>query len=297
MKENELVEFLNGIKFIEKTYDVMRIVDPIKKTVLSIKENKVTETDFVCHHFWNKSKICDNCVSTKAFQENEVFIKIEYHQDHIYMVHAIPVTIDGTTVIVELFKDVTNNMTIVKKDNGVEIDIHGIMTNIDNLLLKDSLTGIFNRRFVDERLAVDIINNSIHKSSLSMIMADIDLFKVINDTYGHLAGDFILKEVAEELVKCVRIEKDWVSRYGGEEFLVCLPYTNRESAIEIAERMRKKIENSVYEFEGKKIQLTISFGVHTMVHSEESSIETIVGLADKNLYKAKNSGRNKVIST
>lgn len=297
MENDDLVRLINDIKFIEKTYDVMRIVDPINKRVLSFKENIITETDFVCYHSWNTERTCDNCVSLKAFQENDVFIKLEYNGEHIYMVHAIPVAIQGLTVVVELFKDVTNNMSVVKKDNGVEIDVHGIMTNVNNLLLKDSLTGIFNRRFVDERLQVDIINNSIHKGQLSMIMADIDLFKVINDTYGHLAGDFILKEIASELQKCVRTEMDWVARYGGEEFLICLPNTDKEDAIEIAERMRRKIENSVYDYEGIKIKITVSFGVHTLVTNDASSIESIIGFADKNLYRAKTSGRNKVIST
>ena len=72
----ELVELINSIKFIEKTYDVMRIVDPIKKQVLSYTENQITETDFVCHHFWDKKNICDNCISIKAYTENDVFIKI-----------------------------------------------------------------------------------------------------------------------------------------------------------------------------------------------------------------------------
>lgn len=297
MEKIELVKLLNGIKFIEKTYDVMRIVDPVKKKVLSFKDNILTELDFICHHFWNQEKICDNCVSLRAYEENDVFIKLEYHDEHIFMVYAIPMEIDSTTVIVELFKDVTNNMSVVKKNNGVEVDIHGIMTGVNNLLLKDALTGIYNRRFVDERLQIDIINNAVHMSSLSLIMADIDLFKDINDTYGHQAGDFILKKIAGELEQCIRTEKDWVARYGGEEFLICLPSTQKDRAIQIAERMRKKIEAKEYEYDGNKIKLTVSFGVHTLVQNTETDLQALIGFADKNLYAAKDSGRNKVVSS
>ncbi|MBC8062896.1 MAG: GGDEF domain-containing protein [Clostridiaceae bacterium] len=293
----EFIELINNVKFIEKTYDVMRVVDPIKKKILSYTENVITETDFICHHVWNKEKICDNCISLKAYKENDVFIKIEYHKEMIYMVIAIPVAIGETTVVIELFKDVSKNMTVVKKDKGVEVDIHRIIDHVDKLLLKDHLTGIYNRRFIDERLQVDIINKSIRKETLSVIMADIDLFKSVNDNYGHLAGDFILKEVANLLVSCVRTDRDWVARYGGEEFLICLPTANKDKAFEIAERMRKKIQNEIFEFEGSNIKVTTSFGVHTLVQNDESTIESIINFADVNLYKAKKSGRNMTISS
>ena len=275
----------------------MRIVDPINKRILNYNENTINETNSICYNFWNKNKVCNNCISLKAFNENDVFIKLEYNKEKIYMVLAIPVEISDTTVIVELFKDVSNNMSVVKKDKGIELDIHRIMSQADNLLFRDHLTGLFNRRFIDERLQVDIINNSIHKGTLSLIMADIDLFKVINDTYGHLAGDFILKEISNILSSCVRTDKDWVARYGGEEFLVCFPVTKEGKAMEIAERMRKKIENAVFEFKGVKIKLTTSFGVHTLLHDVDCDLESAINYADKNLYKAKQSGRNMVIAS
>ena len=297
-KRDELVELLNGIKFIEKTYEVVRIVDPIKKKVLSYKEKGIVTTDLSCHHFWSKNESCDNCVSMKAYKENDAFIKLEYCKDKVYMALAIPVVTKEMTVVVELLKDVTKNMLIVKKEEGeVEVDIHGIINNTNNLLLKDHLTGVFNRRYIDERLQVDIINNSIHKGTLSLIMADIDFFRKVNDTYGHLAGDYILKEVASILESCIRSGKDWVARYGGEEFLICLPNTNKDIAIKIAERMRKKIQDRVFEYDGQKMKLTTSFGVYSVVSDDDSSLESLISFADKNLYKAKQDGRNLVVSS
>lgn len=296
-KLESLVGLLNGIKFIEKTYDVMRIVDPVRKKVLNLDKDTITETNFVCHSFWDKKNMCDNCVSIRAYQENEVFIKLEYHNDKVYMVLAIPTTIDEKTVIIELLKDVSNNLLVTKEEKGIEVDIHSLISNSNDLLLKDHLTGLYNRRFIDERLQVDIIDNSLHKGSLSLIMADIDLFKTVNDTYGHIAGDFILKEIAVILSSCIRGGKDWLARYGGEEFLICLPNTKKDVAALIAERMRTKIEDRIFEYEGIKIKLTISFGVHSLVNEDESNIEDIINLADQNLYKAKNSGRNMVVSS
>lgn len=293
----ELFKLISNIKFIEKTYDVMRIIDPIKKKVLSYKNDEIIETEFICHHYWDKESSCDNCISVKAYNENDVFIKIEYHKEKINMVTAIPVTIGQKIVIVELIKDVTKNMSVVKKDKGMEVDIHGIIDNVDSLLFKDHLTGLYNKRYIDERLPVDVINKSICKENLSVIMADIDLFKNVNDNYGHLAGDFVIKEISNILASCIRTGKDWAARYGGEEFLVCLPNADKNKSIEIAERMRKKIENKIFKYGDISIKVTTSFGVHTLADNDDSSISSIINSADKNLYSAKESGRNRVMSS
>ncbi|KUO60451.1 MAG: hypothetical protein APF84_06220 [Gracilibacter sp. BRH_c7a] len=297
-KKDGLVKLLNGIKFLEKRYEVMRIVDPTKNKVLSYNDDGVVETDLSCHHFWAKDKACDNCVSMKAYKENDVFIKLEYCNDKVYMATAIPVVIKDITVVVELLKDVTRNMIVVNQEDGeVEIDVHDIINNTNKLLLKDHLTGVFNRRYIDERLQVDMINNTINKETLSLIMADIDFFKKVNDTYGHLAGDYILKEVAKILDGCIRSGKDWVARYGGEEFLVCLPNTKKDIATKIAERMRTKIQDKDFKYEGQNINITTSFGVYSIVSDNDSNLESLINFADKNLYKAKQSGRNQVISS
>lgn len=296
-KSEELIEILNGIKFIEKTYEVMRIIDPINKKVLSYKENKIVETDQTCHYFWSREESCNNCVSTKAYRENDTFIKLEYFKDKVYMVLAIPVVRNGVKVVVELLKDVTNNMLVVNKEEEMEVDVHSIINSANDLLIRDHLTGLFNRRYMDERLQADIINNALQKKSLSLIMADIDFFKDINDTYGHLAGDYVLKEIAKIFNNSIRKGKDWVARYGGEEFLICLSDTRKDVATKIAERMRIKIENKVFEYEGKEFKLTTSFGVYTLISNDGSKLESILEFVDKNLYKAKQSGRNMVISS
>lgn len=296
-KKGELLKLFSGIQLLGKTYDALRIVDPVAHKVLEIQENRVLETDLGCYHFWKKDKACDNCVALKAFQENDIFIKLEYHQEKVYMVLAIPIAAGEERWVLELFKDVSKNMLVVRKDGAVEYDVQSIIANADALLLQDHLTEVFNRRYIDERLPVDVFNNSLHKRSLSLIMADIDHFKNINDSHGHLAGDFILKEIAALLVNCTRKGKDWVARYGGEEFLICLPNTDKAKAAEIAERMRQKIESRVFEYEKLQIRLTISFGVYTLGAESESSIESLIRFADHNLYEAKNSGRNKVVAS
>lgn len=194
-------------------------------------------------------------------------------------------------IVIELLKNTTDSMDT---ENENHAEIYKMLDNMNNLVLKDTLTGIYNRRYIHEKLPVDIISASLSKQSLSIIMADIDFFKNVNDNYGHSAGDWTLKSFADTLCGCIRREGDWISRYGGEEFLVCLPGAGAETATEIAELMRRTVENNEILYEGHTIKITASFGVCSVKPTTGANVANLIESADKKLYLAKNSGRNKV---
>lgn len=156
-----------------------------------------------------------------------------------------------------------------------------------SLLDSDYLTGVLTRRALFSRLK----SINCDKSPYSVIMADIDNFKQINDLFGHQAGDKVLKELGEILKENLR-RNDFVGRYGGEEFLIVLPNTDKERAKFVAEKLRKFIENRQFSFPGKRI--TVSFGVADC--REGRKVENVLELADRRLYKAKKSGKNRVVS-
>lgn len=193
--------------------------------------------------------------------------------------------------VIELLKNTTDRM-----DTGNEnlAEIYKMIDSMNSLVLKDTLTGIYNRRYIFEKLPVDIISASLSEQSLSIIMADIDFFKRVNDTYGHSVGDCTLKSFANSLSGCIRREGDWVSRYGGEEFLICLPSAGLEKAIEIAELMRKTVENNAIFCGEHTVKITASFGVCSIKPTTGASVVNLIELADKKLYIAKNNGRNRV---
>ena len=128
--------------------------------------------------------------------------------------------------------------------------------------------------------------------AVSIIMCDIDHFKRVNDTYGHNAGDAVLEHVANILKDCVR-ESDTVYRWGGEEFIIFLAKANLDQSAMVAERMRKRIEDSTCTFEGTDIKITMSFGCSEM--TPDISVEENIKIADTRLYIAKETGRNQVI--
>ncbi|MDP3387321.1 MAG: GGDEF domain-containing protein [Eubacteriales bacterium] len=302
MMEIRLEEFEALIKQLttfEKMYEQTRVVDPISKKEIYVKgkyEETRTETLESCYDIWGTGETCKNCISMRAYNENETFIKIETSPDKIIMVTAIPVKIGERIVVVELLKNVTQSMILgeIKLIEGLEIK--KLLDQANVAVVTDELTQIYNKRYIIERLPVDIAIAQLENQPLSLLMADIDHFKEINDTYGHLAGDRILKEFAQILKKNTRQGKDWVARFGGEEFIVCLTGTDKEIAWTVAERMRKSIEDNVFNYDGEKIKLTSSFGLHTLGLEELIDYEMLIQTTDKKLYEAKNTGRNKVMS-
>ena len=155
----------------------------------------------------------------------------------------------------------------------------------------DSLTGVFVRRYFFQRLEREIKRSRYYKTPLALLMMDLDHFKKKNDTYGHQAGDYVLRETGKVLKKNLR-EGHVIARYGGEEFAVILRETPKKYAVKIAERIRKAVEKHKYEFQGTLIPCTMSVG-GTML-KEEDSLEDLIQRADQALYKAKEEGRNRV---
>jgi diguanylate cyclase (GGDEF)-like protein len=157
----------------------------------------------------------------------------------------------------------------------------------------DSLTGIFNRKAILETIHEEFNRAKLRNSPLSFILFDIDHFKKINDTYGHPAGDYVLKETCDLIKNKMIRPTDALGRYGGEEFALLLPGTQSQIAIDVAERIRSKIEQHSFVFEQKQILVTISLGV-VALDSTSKTPDELIALADKALYDAKNQGRNRV---
>jgi len=166
---------------------------------------------------------------------------------------------------------------------------------IHKMAIMDGLTNLHNKRYFIEALDREVARARRYRRPLSLIMIDIDFFKKVNDTYGHLAGDHILKELGELLKSRVRRE-EIVSRYGGEELAILLPETDKEGAVNVAEQMRDKVESHQFVFAGKKIKITISGGVSEVTEGDYDYNE-LIDVADERLYAAKNSGRNKIVAT
>jgi diguanylate cyclase (GGDEF)-like protein len=165
---------------------------------------------------------------------------------------------------------------------------------LERLSVTDELTGLANRRQLTAELDRELQRSERHKRSFVVLMLDVDRFKVFNDTYGHLAGDAVLKQLAQLLRESVR-EESTVARYGGEEFLLILPETAKAGAASTAERIRADAEKNAFVTEegGKKVSVTVSIG-YAVFPDHARTAATLIDAADQALYKSKQGGRNRV---
>ncbi|OPY72433.1 MAG: Diguanylate cyclase DosC [Syntrophorhabdus sp. PtaU1.Bin058] len=166
-----------------------------------------------------------------------------------------------------------------------------LFQEIKTLSIHDGLTGIFNHTYIITKLNEEIERAKRYHSDLSAMLFDLDNFKDVNDTYGHLAGDYVLQKIAELFTKKLRTI-DIVGRYGGEEFLVVLPETDLERAYVVGERLRTGVEQEQFTYEDHHIKLTVSGGI--ALYRQGHIANDLIKIADNNLYKAKREGKNRL---
>jgi two-component system cell cycle response regulator len=174
---------------------------------------------------------------------------------------------------------------------NVEADYH---EELYRLAILDALTGLYNKRYLADYLQRELARSVRYSRPLSLILFDIDHFKAINDTMGHLAGDLTLRELAGRLKSEIRRD-DLLARYGGEEFAAVLTETDAASGAELAEHLRQTAENHLFTFEGRRYKITISLGVASTQGNELLAPQELIRRADERLYRAKHEGRNRVV--
>jgi two-component system, cell cycle response regulator len=175
---------------------------------------------------------------------------------------------------------------------NVESEYH---EEIYRLTIVDALTETHNKRYLMEFLDRELSRSARYQRPLALILFDIDLFKTINDEFGHLGGDFTLRELANRVRSVIRKE-ELLARYGGEEFVVVLPETSIEGATKLAERIREIVAGHSFQFESKQVQVTVSLGIALTRGDEALTPGELIRQADEKLYQAKRSGRNRVVA-
>jgi two-component system, cell cycle response regulator len=293
---DDLSQIIADYKIMEKAFDNIRLVDPVNKRVLNYHEKKFVDIDVACYAFWGKNQICDDCVSIRAYHDNRTYAKLEYSKDQIFILTAIPIELQERRVVIEILKNISDSLIYDSSEVNQYTEIRDLLNRVNNRALKDSLTGIYNRRYINERLPIELADAALSGNYISIIMADIDFFKKVNDTYGHLEGDRTLTQFARIVSTSLKRCSDWVARFGGEEFLICLPGANAKKAKELAETIREKVEGTKIICGDHEFFITASFGISTNTPKMGISMDKLLEVADAKLYIAKRNGRNRVES-
>ncbi|UCD82265.1 MAG: sensor domain-containing diguanylate cyclase [Desulfobacterales bacterium] len=203
------------------------------------------------------------------------------------------------TILTKECSLVMENTLLYERLRKKHLSLEKANKEIKLLSRTDSLTGCYNRGYLNEVLPREITRALRYKRPLAVAMCDIDHFKNVNDRYGHQCGDEVLKKFVKSILELIRADTDWLARYGGEEFLLILPETSLTNAFGMAERLRKHLAQKIIKTEEDNISITASFGVTGFNASTPPGAitsEALISAVDKYLYEAKTRGRNRVIS-
>lgn len=223
-----------------------------------------------------------------------VSLFLRNHLHHAEYVHAMPyleasVNDLGSQVSIQ-------NNAYVETLQAIYDKIDDLYNKVEELSITDTLTGLRNRRYLENNIYQMLLLAARHKVPICFAIADIDHFKLVNDNYGHPAGDYVLKELAQLLSNSFR-KSDVIVRYGGEEFLIVLFDAGLERSMQLLEEFRIEVQNHPFQYRGQAIPITISIGVTDGEYEcrHDNDIAAKIAAADAALYKAKNSGRNQVV--
>jgi diguanylate cyclase (GGDEF)-like protein/PAS domain S-box-containing protein len=242
-------------------------------------------------HEEDRERVVNFCVAqSKAGTDHEAdYRALTKDGDYVWIRDVVHVVRNGDEV-----DSLIGFMFDISERKKTEQELVRLQKELEELSFQDGLTGIANRRMFDSIMEVEWENARRNRQPLSLILLDIDYFKQYNDSYGHLQGDEVLKRVAETLGTAATRAKDFVGRFGGEEFVLVLPETDAPSAQNVAERCRGKIFKLQipHEASGTGQVLTVSLGVGTLIPTAEDDPKAFIESVDRLLYKAKQAGRN-----
>jgi two-component system, cell cycle response regulator len=194
-------------------------------------------------------------------------------------------------------RELDTRLSIARRMAELETVLRVTLAENRKLSTTDDLTRLASRRFFSKHFPRELERAARYGRALSLILCDIDLFKSINDSIGHVGGDQILREFGSRLQRSLRRGVDWVARIGGEEFAIVLPETNYEHGLEVARKLRAAIAKPPFTFEKKEVPVTASFGLcglNRVPNGERQLAQRILKIADAALYRSKHSGRNRV---
>jgi len=279
----------------------MRLVQTNPRHKQIFPNAEIGETCYSCIH--GRDEVCAHCGVVKVFEDGKV------HDHHSTLalpdgttrvVHSISAPIwdgDGKIVnAVEVVRDVTERVAMEKDIKEKSWELERANKKLSKMAVTDGLTMLFNHRFFQDSLKREFKRLARHRALpfLSLAMIDLDNFKRLNDTFGHQAGDRVLRGISRLLKDGVRTT-DIVARYGGEEFVIIMPETDFGGTEVVAERLRQTIENAVFAYKEDNLKVTVSIGLASYPQENIRSEDELIKAADRALYKAKELGKNRVV--
>ena len=283
---------VNGV--YAKLFDIARVVDAQRGRLIEVTDGKAEQQMVGCVEMFGTFERCKNCTSLRAHHSKEQVVKLEFINEAVWLMMSVPIELDGGSYVVELIKDITKSMTVDENDDYRRDEVATIIDKFNKAATTDALTGLMNKRFIDEKLPTLLKNSQYMGRPVSVSFVDIDNFSKITEKYGRQAGDHVLKDISAIMMSFVRKNGDLAARYKGDEFLFCFPGVPLKTCREICERIRKRIESSPVKFENERISVTVSIGIADSLEAENATQDVLLGLAENRLLEVKKEGKNAV---
>lgn len=265
-------------------YDLYRLVDIRTHEVYEFSEGQPepVPTGTTCHHIWGQSGPCANCTSRACLARNEAIIKIESLNGKMLLIYSTPVFVNDKPYALELVKDVTSSFMVPDPEQHDNIEITQMVRKFNEVAVRDGFTKLYNKAFVMNQLHTDMEDHS----SVAFVMFDLDLFKDVNDRFGHMVGDEVLLYLAQHLDELALSFKDgWAARFGGDEFTMCAPNGIDEEGMQRLRDMMARVEAHKFEAEGIEFTASVSFGVARQTASDTP--QSLIERADEAMYAMK----------
>ncbi len=263
--------------------DFYRIVDVVTHDVFDYRKGELIKTHQKCYQIWNMNTPCTNCTSSRAVKENKNVIKLGFLDNHIFLIHSVPVNIDNRSYSVEVIQDVSSSFLLQENNLQKADEAVCLISLFNERIMKDSSTNLFNKQYLFESLPSMMKHAQCEKQPLSLAVLDVDHFKRVNDLYGHLFGDEVILKIANAL-KALMNESVHSARAGGDEFAVIFENIDQSEALAICDKATRPLASLRFELH-PEYSIAISYGVAAM--RENDTVESFINRADRMMYAMK----------
>lgn len=271
--------------------DLYRITDPETCKIYNYAEGKLLPQKEFCYNVWERKKACSNCSSRRAVMENRTIVKLECFVNRAMLVYSVPVSINNKKYSLELIKNVTDSFVIKFPLHNENEILAGLINSVNSIITHDPFTGLHNKYYTYKELHRLIDSAAENNYTFSAAFIDIDKFKIINDTYGHVKGDEVIKEIAEYIKKITDEGKVFGARMGGDEFMIIFSKMTFEKSEKLCgELMNKVSEHEFCARDGQKFHVQISYGLHEF--DKNLSKDEFINHIDEKMYNMKRSKLN-----
>lgn len=272
-------------------FDLYRLVDADSYRVYDWHGSELFPQTIRCYDVWNRSSACTNCISRTAVSTGRQIVKLECLEDKVFLIVSMPVTLKGSTMALELIKEVTDSLLVNDTHHQESLLLYDLIRQINDVAVRDLYTGLFNKRYAEQELS-KLTFEWDGSVELCIALLDIDHFKQINDTYGHLLGDEAINVLSDILKNYAARGNGWASRMGGDEFLLVYPGLPSKKAEILANELQRTIAEQKFYKNGRSFSISVSIGL-SQYHKEFYSWKEFLNAADEAMYLDKKREKNR----